>query len=203
MNIWKFSAVVTALLFSTSASAISVGSFGVLDNWVTGASRISGTGGNYAGVDAIDGLIGDDLTDGAININTGDAFQLDFSGGIQNISGADLVIFDSRFSSDGVYVEINGSEQLVEAGSFTDSGLDLVLKNSGLSFDLFGASLDLSDWGITDGASIFSLNIRGTGQSDIMGASGISTSAVPVPAAVWLFGSGLIGLFSLGRNRRV
>ncbi len=203
MNIWKFSAVVTALLFSTNASAISVGSFGVLDNWVTGASRISGAGGDYAGLSAIDALIGDDLTDGAININTGDAFQLDFSGGIQNISGADLVIFDGRFSSDGVYVEINGSEQLVSSGSFTDSGLDLILKNSGLSFDLFGASLDLSDWGIADGASIFSFNIRGTGQSDIMGASGISTGVVPVPAAVWLFGSGLIGLFGLARYRQV
>jgi hypothetical protein len=30
----------------------------------------------------------------------------------------------------------------------------------------------------------------------------VVTSAVPVPAAVWLFGSGLLGLFSFGRKKR-
>jgi len=29
-----------------------------------------------------------------------------------------------------------------------------------------------------------------------------ASSVVPVPAAVWLFGSGLIGLFSIARNKR-
>lgn len=30
----------------------------------------------------------------------------------------------------------------------------------------------------------------------------LATSAVPVPAAVWLFGSGLLGMFGVGRRRR-
>ena len=36
----------------------------------------------------------------------------------------------------------------------------------------------------------------------INGVAGILASAVPVPAAVWLFGSGLIGLLAVGRRRR-
>ena len=195
----KLAVTLTTLAMSSNVNAISVGTFGILDNWATGASRLAGAGGDYAGVDAVSALIGDDLSDGAINLGFIDSFQLDFAGGIMNNAGADFVIFDGRFSSDNIYVEINGNEQLIGAGSFLDSGLDLVLSNSTLGFDLFGASLDLTDWGIASGSSIFSLNIRGAGQSDIMGVSGVS--AIPVPAAVWLFGSGLIGLAGLARRK--
>ncbi|MEW8381232.1 MAG: PEP-CTERM sorting domain-containing protein, partial [Candidatus Thiodiazotropha taylori] len=34
-------------------------------------------------------------------------------------------------------------------------------------------------------------------------SDGNDVSAVPVPAAVWLFGSGLIGMLSLNRRQRV
>ena len=142
MKHMKLTVALTTLMMSSNANAISVGSFGVLDNWVTSASRLAGAGGDFAGVDAVGALIGDDLTDGAINIGLVDSFQLDFAGGIMNNTGADFVIFDGRFSNDGVFVEINGSEQLIDAGSFLDSGVDLVLSNSSFGFDLFGATSD-------------------------------------------------------------
>ena len=39
-------------------------------------------------------------------------------------------------------------------------------------------------------------------ETEGLGIAGISASTVPVPAAVWLFGSGLIGLVGIARRRR-
>ena len=66
------------LVFLGKANAISVGTFGNIDLWVTNASRVTGTGGDYAGVDAVAALIGDDLTDGAINIDSNSSFLLTY-----------------------------------------------------------------------------------------------------------------------------
>jgi len=38
--------------------------------------------------------------------------------------------------------------------------------------------------------------------TDILRLSVLSTSAVPIPSAIWLFGSGLIGLISMARRRK-
>jgi hypothetical protein len=85
--------------FSSPAFAMPVGLFGDIDYWVTDASRVSDTGGEYAGVDPVAALVGDVLTDGAINmglITTG-SFLLEFSYGIVNTSGDDFIVFDGRF----------------------------------------------------------------------------------------------------------
>lgn len=53
------------------------------------------------------------------------------------------------------------------------------------------------------GAEIFTFGITyagGTGDNDIV-LNVVSVSAVPVPPAVWLFGSGLIGLVAVARRR--
>ncbi|XOV86175.1 MAG: PEP-CTERM sorting domain-containing protein [Pseudomonadota bacterium] len=195
-------AVVTALV-APGASAIVVGPFGDLTNWVSSATRISGSGGNFNGVDAVAALVGDDLTDGAINIGTSDKFGLFFDTGIVNNAGADLVVFDSRFSADSLYmeIEIGGSEFLVGAGSFIDTGLDFTLKNCGCGFSLFGAAIDLSDWGIANGATVTNLAIRGSGQSDIMGVAALHSVAVPEPAAFAFFGLGIAGLMASRRRK--
>jgi len=67
------------------------------------------------------------------------------------------------------------------------SGLDLVTINvlgleAGFEYDIFSNTYG--------DISLFALN------------DGIATSVVPVPTAVWLFGSGLIGLAAVGRRRR-
>ena len=49
------------------------------------------------------------------------------------------------------------------------------------------------------GASKWSLG--GTGASNSFNSGNISLVAVPVPAAVWLFGSGLVGLVAVARRK--
>ena len=72
--------------------------------------------------------------------------------------------------------------------------------------DLGQLVLDFGCQGIGD--ITFRLNsagdwsISGTGASDIGGSGQFSVSAVPVPAAVWLFGSGLVGLIGLARRKK-
>lgn len=45
-------------------------------------------------------------------------------------------------------------------------------------------------------------DFAGTGWGNDLGDLAFEVHAVPLPAAVWLFGSGLVGLFAVGRRRR-
>ena len=44
-------------------------------------------------------------------------------------------------------------------------------------------------------------SLGGTGANNLFRSGGISPVAVPIPAAVWLFGSGLIGLVAVARRK--
>ncbi len=72
------------------------------------------------------------------------------------------------------------------------------------------AELDLTDFGLVSGATINSLAITMT-QDDVVDTiqvatlslvGSLNTTAVPVPAAVWLFGSGLLGLVGVARRKK-
>lgn len=75
-------------------------------------------------------------------------------------------------------------------GFFADRGLDNFLA---------GASLELSDFTITnlDGTSI-----DGEYMFYEAGTSHATISAVPIPAAVWMMGSALLGLVGVARRRK-
>jgi len=51
--------------------------------------------------------------------------------------------------------------------------------------------------GFADASHTFSMNF-----ADDSGLSAASLSAIPVPAAVWLFGSGLLSLAGIARQKR-
>lgn len=68
-----------------------------------------------------------------------------------------------------------------------------------LEFSILGAGvLEANDDGIFFAADIYSMD---TGETGSAGAAA-GAPAVPVPAAVWVFGSALAGLVAVGRRRR-
>jgi hypothetical protein len=73
-----------------------------------------------------------------------------------------------------------------------------------LSFTVIGAPVVPSDVLISQGSGGFWQDDAG---NDIIGvtygSATVTVNAVPVPAAVWLFGSGLLGLVGVARRRQV
>ena len=50
---------------------------------------------------------------------------------------------------------------------------------------------------------LIELNMGGSGAIDNIVFTAAEMPSVPVPAAIWLFGSGLIGLVGFARGKRV
>lgn len=69
---------------------------------------------------------------------------------------------------------------------------------AGQSMELLGPSMLETNYGLTDAALTYGLGDIGTPGE----AGSFTPSPVPVPAAVWLFGSGLAGLIGIMRRRK-
>jgi len=98
-------------------------------------------------------------------------------------------------------------QDIFTAGALADTGGALALWNLGGSIDL----ADTTDWGSDT-------KVRVTLQNDLLaytenfgdvafiqkkfGTVGVVVNPVPVPAAVWLFGSGLLGLIGIARRNK-
>ncbi len=133
---------------------------------------------------------------GTISRGTGaKSVDLDVSLDFVSPSGIDEnFIFDLGLINTTNTKNANRSADIVNVGSsrsynfFSASGVDYTLEFLGFS-NLAGA-------GFVVGNS-FRVLENETARIDLVGRITSSPSAVPVPAAVWLFGSGILGLFSL------
>ena len=166
----------TLILLSTSSQAMSVW---VVESGVNPFNNAQATLNLSAGTTTLD-LYYDVEGD----ISYGYDFILDVigSGGISNVGGGDSDLGSSfgsgwrQFGGD-IYGEI-GSSVLGFSFDFTaDTGTSLLISGS-----------------YTDSNFI---------DAPITSATLATVSAVPVPAAVWLFGSGLIGLVGMARRKKV
>lgn len=117
--------------------------------------------------------------------------------GILNTGFSDVVIFDTSTPGQLEFTALIGIAALPQG-------------QSGAAFDF----LNLSFTAVAPPGSDVSIGIGGFGDwqdgnnqsvvlaaGDYIGAT-VTVSAVPVPPAVWLFGSGLIGLVGVARRRR-
>jgi hypothetical protein len=122
----------------------------------------------------------------------------------QSSNTIDVTINDitNPISSFDIVENAGGTQQVANGVDWNGGTLDNVL--------LTVAELELGDFGILSGESINSLSITLT-QNDIdpfqvaalsLVGSLQQTAVVPVPAAVWLFGSGLIGLVGIARRKK-
>jgi hypothetical protein len=133
-----------------------------------------------------------------------------------NMQYLNLQNWANGFNTDVTYLAktyvTGGASYAWSAGSATGTVWQPgVTGNKAGSTDLYGQGPDAS--GIAPGATMNLYALTGNGgtgqlQSYLlstgltMKADGtLTTSAVPLPAAVWLFGSGLLGLIGVGRRR--
>ncbi len=123
--------------------------------------------------------------------------------GLGNLAGGDLWSTATDVSSDGTVIVGN---------SASASGDDVFLWTSeggmeSLTSILTAAEIDLTGWTLSNAAAI-SANGRfivgsGINPDGFTEAWIADVAVVPVPTAIWLFGSGLIGLVGLARRKKL
>ncbi|QPK65109.1 hypothetical protein IVG45_09325 [Methylomonas sp. LL1] len=120
----------------------------------------------------------------------GNLYPYDFK--LQKFSGVwNLVSYDSAFKNTTFLQLTNAIESVNGSGQLSLSG-DLV----------FGGGMSP-----TTASSIFGLTwssflgVQSINQNLVVGHLSLAPAAVPVPAAVWLFGSGLLGLLGVTRGK--
>ena len=208
---FSFIAYLAVAAFSTNASAAPVvidfatGSFGSVGTIEDGGATITGTGITIGLLDVVgstadsqynaDAELNFTATGGATvnGITTGTTGTIEIVGFISGLVGSStnpVTLLSGTFNSWSF--QNNGIASVFSGSGLDDKDPDL-LKALGVpldtQFEFFGFTLgyDLTSDGVLIADSI---------STDI-----INTSVVPVPAAVWLFGSGLIGLVGVARRR--
>lgn len=169
----------TIVFQSTSGPLISLpspGSVSLDGNWTSGASNAPSliSGSNIA----LSGYLFGDWQWGAI-VGAASEFPVGFSGtgGVTSDSGS-------------VFGPVAGGSLIIPAAN---------------TVPFFGQPLYQADFTSIVGKLDFNLNNNGDGLW-LPGSANVymgETSAVPVPAAVWLFGSGLMGLIGFARRKTV
>jgi hypothetical protein len=145
---------------------------------------------------------GGTLTDGSITINTlGANSQVGF--GNDDSMGDDAAIINDLYGSGsttlGTVADTWSADSFNSTYNFglTLYSLDTSLY-SGLDFQSVPPALNTTDF------AIFYIEEVDSQDNTIFLATGIisSITAVPIPGAFWLFGSGLLGLIGIARRRR-
>ncbi|HEB87213.1 MAG TPA: lamin tail domain-containing protein [Gammaproteobacteria bacterium] len=130
-------------------------------------------------------------------INSGQYFVLARNGDT-NINGgvvADYVYsgFSLNNTSDAIIISSDNIEitRLEYSAGFVKNGKSTELFSLPSEIDDYQTTPDNLTYGVGD-----------TGTPGVAGSSKLMVSAVPVPAAIWLFASGLIGVCSIGKKKK-
>jgi len=153
---------------------------------------------DYAADDASNGTVwshGFSLDNRWMNENNAGTGTLYSLGSADN--NADIKMSDD-FLNSGIFR--NGQEVAVDRGSLGVSAL----ANSGswdITANTVDFTIDLAGTGLLDGSEL-AMRWEFTCANDVIEGA-VHVPAVPVPAAFWLFGSGLIGLAGVARRKKI
>lgn len=115
---------------------------------------------------------------------------------VTDIIDVDFVLTADRGSNNGVdYLFTNGT---ITAGTYINTTFDTLTLSENFGFAQFWA--DLANGGRIEGGFMLTGDIASVFAGDTLIAK--ASPVVPVPAAVWLFGSGLIGLIGIARRKK-
>ena len=141
-----------------------------------------------------------------------DFLQFDLAG--LNTNGGSLALFDEAgFGGSGLIIGALGGEVIFQANgsnwdaSFNGNTITLLDDYNfvlGMSWDSGGTWYGDSSYSLQGGSpDSYQINFEGENAGLVVVGStlGVDLQPVPVPAAVWLFGSGLLGLAAMARRR--
>jgi hypothetical protein len=131
------------------------------------------------------GVSESNLTNGAPTSYNTDVGRLNGST-FDSSNGTTRGIFFTSLSNNGTNLNLEGS-------GFNEAGVSI----GTTAYDVYG----LTSTGSAGGSALAYLLGSASFNSDILTFTGQTASAVPLPAAAWLFGSGLLGLLGVGRRR--
>jgi hypothetical protein len=168
------------VLESENTTGVLMANFGLI--------RGSFSGGN----DLIDNLYA--VNEDNLNIRTTDHIF-----GSQGVLASSELMIDRRYDpfqnpNPGPYTF---SDQVAE------QTLDFTLNKGDRFYVIAALSAQIYGPGITDAENTFTMNFFETGNPGAPLSSIVPVGAVPLPAAVWFFGSALLGLFGLRRRARL
>lgn len=199
---------VAALAMGSIAQAATVGGINFADGAI--ADVLVSSSGNFTNYASTPSAISaaqleadiTDLSGGTWvqGVTGSETLDLDFSSRtLVNGVGADLAVFmvgnpvDVNVSLPGL-----GTGTILYDGVYTGSDISY----QGSVYALMVAMVDVTDFGVAAGAQFETVRIDAYWPVSLVGAlNSVETTAVPVPAAVWLFGSGLLGLVGVARRR--
>jgi hypothetical protein len=155
------------------------------------------------------------LADGSSGGNPGQPVFTDFGSGLLGIIGVDskatgAVYSDSffdlwvHFSVDVFAVSGDYLSNLTYGATITAfDGSGVILDSIALPGMLTNEFGTLGSFNFTNTTAIAKLHLISDRSNVVSYLDNLSFNPVPVPAAAWLFGSGLIGLVGVSRRRRI
>jgi len=105
------------------------------------------------------------------------------------------LVFEIAKFTPGLDVLDTGSASISDALSQNEGGSITFDLTDGMDFYVVASLSATSRNGFADASNTLSLQFNDD--------SGLQASTVPVPAAIWLFGSGILGLIHIGRRKNV
>ncbi len=204
----KFIAMLGLVLFSQQSMAVTTVA-GI--DFIDIANNVDASVGTYVtnfqapGANAVDSVVDGNASSYIFSRDATATFDVSFNGGIFNVADVDLtMLFVGDLGHSGTITLLGGSSDGSSASFNLAPGANYTGFNTSQegtnSFGIFYETLSLD--------SLFSGTFSGV-MLDISNASAVpsligttAVSAVPVPAAVWLFGSGLLGLVGVARRRQ-
>lgn len=153
------------------------------------------------------------LGNGYSNYNV--AFDVSTSNYVNAGSGNTFALLFDTPTVQNLYFENNGTIRTFAGGGSSVIGTfsDNTLLNMNVNVDLLASQWNISMNGTSlftgtfnaSGGDVFNMRYSfggaGTTNFDSVGLDNVVVSAVPVPAAVWLLGSGLLGLIGVARRK--
>jgi len=188
----QLASAITALFLSANANAAVINVFSDEASWLA----------------AVGSYVTEDFED--LSLQTPFTNYLSFNGSITGGVWDDIINMDEQLATafnfaPGVY-GIGGTWDLAGPGG-PGSGIQVTTLNSTYAIDVIPGTT-AGFWGFTIDESVSTMIMsEGTGsgyqETFTLDNMQMATTLVPVPAAVWLFGSGLVGLVGVARRKKV